>query len=379
MKKSLSKLQYISCFSGIGGLEGEGEPQVVCEINEDCQLVLSRRFPNSFIHSDITNLRPPSVELVAGGWPCQDISIAGQQMGLTGERSGLLVELIRVANEAGATSIVAENVGNLLRMRQGQEFNDAITMFHDAGFDFVTWRLLNARDFGLPQHRVRLIIIASKVRELAMSLFRELPDLPSTCTEESKRDQASGFYWTAGTHSINYSRGYAPTVKIGSSLNIASPPAIHFGNVVRQLTSLEALHLQGFTEGFDEVSTSAMYRMAGNAVPRPIGRWVFSGIESPSDATPSPQKLSEQLKFEISSEPNYDFARVGMSVKGARDFFYIPERNLRSVNLIDFIDISDTSSLSARAAAGLLGRLARSNQKIPSDLHDCLVKLAPGS
>lgn len=103
-------MRYISCFSGIGGLEASHSPELFCELDPNAAAVLKARNPAVPIWSDICSLHPPLTEVVAGGWPCQDLSIAGRQEGLKGLRSGLLCELLRVAVEAQAHTVVAKNV-----------------------------------------------------------------------------------------------------------------------------------------------------------------------------------------------------------------------------------------------------------------------------
>ena len=224
------QMRYVSCFSGIGGLEASTHPLVLCESDPDAVAVLEKIYSGVDVRPDVRTFEPPRVDVVAGGWPCQDLSIAGQQRGLSGLRSGLLLDMLRVAVRGGAHTVVAENVTNLLRMRKGFEFIASLEAFRDAGYPHIGWRTLNAREFGLPQNRARLLIIASKSADIVWTLFRELPPLP---TPVRRGDSAAGFYWTAGIHSINYSRGYVPTIKVGSSVGIASPPAVHYGEVVR--------------------------------------------------------------------------------------------------------------------------------------------------
>lgn len=366
---------YISCFSGIGGLEADHAPDVLCEMDPACRVVLRSRYPESTLVEDICLLHPPKAEIVAGGWPCQDLSIAGHQVGLAGPRSGLLAELLRVGKEARADTIIAENVANLLRMNGGNEFADALAMFHSAGFRFVSWRILNARHFGLPQHRNRLLLVASNDEDCARSLFRSTPEMPESDLDETKADLASGFYWTAGTHSINYSRGYVPTVKIGSSIKIASPPAVHYDKHVRTLSSEEALRLQGFDGPFHGVSATDQYRMAGNAVPRPIGQWVFEGVMGRIAPKDGAREEVEQLSLPWGSPKH---PRVGLSCDGRVIEFAEPKEMARAVNLIDFLDLECEASLSRRAARGLLSRLERSNQACPEDLRGLLRELARG-
>jgi DNA (cytosine-5)-methyltransferase 1 len=363
-------MNHISCFSGIGGLEGATAPLQVCEQDSDCQLVLSRTYPSAEIHGDIRTFRPMRAEVVAGGWPCQDISIAGSQAGLSGARSGLLFELLRVSREAGASTLVAENVANLLRMNFGQEFQLALDAIHDSGFPFISWRVLNARDFGLPQHRTRLILIASKSQSAVESLLRETPPLSAASIDGRKKRRAAGFYWTAGTHSINYSPGYSPTLKVGSGLRISSPPAVHYGNVIRALSPAESLRLQGFsTENFSDLSAASIYRMAGNAVAKVIGQWVFQGLEEDCRPAESLEVIEDQLCL---FPGNRRFEGCGRSFRGEITQLRIARGSRRACNLIDFIDKESPGRLSARASSGLLRRVARSGQVIPAELLDAL-------
>lgn len=369
-------MDYISCFSGIGGLEGSASPLIACELDDSCHDILRATFSELEIHPDIETLVPPHAEVVAGGWPCQDISIAGLQAGLSGVRSKLLYELLRVAKDSKAHTLIAENVTNLLRLAGGLEFQNSLKAIHEAGFPFIGWRVLNAREFGLPQHRTRLIIIASKEMRRVASLFRDTPKLDESVVSPRKASMAAGFYWTAGTHSINYSRGYTPTVKVGSSLNIPSPPAVHYGENIRQISPSEALSLQGFnSEAFSHVSAKDVFRMAGNAVPRPIGRWVFEGIENEIHEEYSIDKYPPQLGL-FSIDAGVRFHSKGVSVNGEVSEVKVPKTPNLATNLIDYLDTTSEDSLSPRAASGLLRRLERSGQTIDGDLHRALREVA---
>ena len=134
-------MRYLSCFSGIGGLEATDSPVLLCEMDDDARRVLSEVHPSAELWPDVETLVPPRVDVVAGGWPCQDLSVAGLRAGLEGLKSRLLLEMLRVAKEAGAHTVVAENVPNLLRMRSGLEFRASLTAFHRFGFGCVAWRI----------------------------------------------------------------------------------------------------------------------------------------------------------------------------------------------------------------------------------------------
>ena len=371
-------MDYLSLFSGLGGLESQtSSPVGFCELDYECHAILRDRHPDSWIHDDVGSLKPPRVEVVAGGWPCQDISIAGKQAGLVGARSGLLYEMVRVARDAQAHTIVGENVANLLRMRNGEEMHETLRAFHEGGFPVVTWRVVNLRQFGVPQHRSRLILIASQYPELAYSIFRPMPYFH---TEAETASGAAGFYWTAGTHSINYSRGYVPTIKVGSALKIPSPPAVHFGDTVRQLSIKEVLALQGFQDDRLEelASRPALYRMAGNAVAPVIGSWVLDGVLQGATCE-VPEIDVAHIVQNDSLFPDIaptKFPPIGLSTKGRVSALRSSRDQPFATNLIQFIDIRNTVPLSRRASNGLLSRLERSGQKIPTELERNLREIA---
>jgi DNA (cytosine-5)-methyltransferase 1 len=368
-------MKYLSCFSGIGGLEASHAPVLLCEIDESAVAVLRQRYPETDIWPDITTLDPPSVDVVAGGWPCQDLSIAGKQAGLSGLRSGLLIDMLRVAQAANAHTVVAENVPNVLRMNGGQEFSASLKAFRDAGYPFVTWRVLNARTFGLPQNRTRLLLVASQHWEICCTLFRECPELAEEVVDAQRSKEAAGFYWTAGTHSINYSKGYVPTIKVGSSLGIASPPAVHYGDVVRALSADEALRLQGFDiKAVNFTSASAAHRAAGNAVARPVGEWVLDGLGQASCAD---EPTLEPVQGELWCDDDHHsrFPLVGAQLGGEMRAVSVRE-GPGATNLLDYLDTDRGDRLSTRAARGLLDRLARSGQSCPATLRMALEDLA---
>ena len=376
-------MRYLSCFSGIGGLEASSPPVGFCDSDPDARRTLAREFPDIQIWNDIQTMEPPRVDVVAGGWPCQDLSIAGNQKGLSGLRSRLLIDMLRVAKDARATTIVAENVPNLLKLNQGMEFKASLNAIHHGGFRFIAWRVLNARAFGLPQNRNRVLMVASNDREIVETLFRPTPKLKPGTVESSKASDAAGFYWTAGTHSLNYSRGYVPTIKVGSSLSIASPPAVHYGNVVRGLSAQEALQLQGFDIPLEFfASRSAAFRAAGNAVPRPMGRWVMDGAldgtqGSSSAAVEEPLFDTKAADTATMTDPKPGtYPKIGLSENGSISGVSRMDSRSKALDLIDFLDLDDESRLSPRAASGLLKRLERSRQSCPSDLHDALCVLA---
>jgi DNA (cytosine-5)-methyltransferase 1 len=154
-----------SLFSGIGGLElgleWAGVGHTVWQVERDtfCRSVLERHWPNARRFDDVHtvgahNLEP--VDVICGGFPCQDISYAGKGLGLAGERSGLWFEFARVVGEMGPRFVVVENVAALITRGIG----DVLGTLSDLGYD-AQWRAIRASDVGAPHRRERIFIVAN--------------------------------------------------------------------------------------------------------------------------------------------------------------------------------------------------------------------------
>lgn len=374
-------MRAISLFSGVGGLELPGANSMLCEIDPECREVLRLRFPESRIHDDVMTLDPPRADVVFGGWPCQDLSVAGLRRGLAGEKSGLFFRMVDIAIDADVGTLVAENVPNLLKLENGENFRLVVEYLQRAGFKHVAWRSLNARQFGLPHQRRRIFIIASQDRQICLNLFRKLPRVSQAKFKEDPSVVA--FYWTAGLQGINLSRGFSPTLKVGSSLSIPSPPAILYKNRVRQISAREAILLQGFRlMDFKALPDKAIYRMMGNAVARPVGRFVAESVNENSESVPDSAFIPLTNQAELFSDILNSTSRISTwpdsgFIEGEEVKRFVEDKNRPLCNsLEDLVDLDDDSELSARAANGLLSRLSRSGKACPDDLRKALTKIA---
>ena len=156
-------------FSGIGGFaigesffEGQFKTELFCEINSYCQQVLSKNFKGVPIHDDIKTFKGTKgqFDLCTFGFPCQDISIGGQQRGIgEGTRSGLFYECIRILREVQPKFAIFENVRNLLSIEEGKVFQEVLFQIAQAGYD-AEWSVVSARDVGGCHLRERVWIIA---------------------------------------------------------------------------------------------------------------------------------------------------------------------------------------------------------------------------
>ena len=154
-----------SLFSGIGGfdlgLERAGMTVIwQVENNPFRKKILKRHWPDVELRDDIRTdtdgLERPDV--ICGGFPCQDVSVAGGRQGLVGEQSGLWYEYIRLVRELRPTWVLIENVPGLLSQNAGQDFEIVVSGLAASGYG-VAWRVLDSQYFGVPQRRRRVFIV----------------------------------------------------------------------------------------------------------------------------------------------------------------------------------------------------------------------------
>jgi DNA (cytosine-5)-methyltransferase 1 len=171
----MNKLTGVSLFAGVGGfdlaMERNGVEVVAnVEIDKACQSVLAKHFPNAKQFSDITEVKgsdligagfEPSRGIITGGFPCQDLSVAGKRRGLAGERSGLFWEISRLIEETKTEWFILENVPGLLTSNKGQDFGVVVGTMADIGYS-LAWRVLDAQHFGVPQRRKRVFIVGRR-------------------------------------------------------------------------------------------------------------------------------------------------------------------------------------------------------------------------
>ena len=172
-------MRVLSLFSGVGGfdmgLEAAGMTTVFqCEIDKHARAVLDHHWPDVPKWDDVTTLTGrhildavDGVDLVAWGSPCQDLSVAGQRRGLTGERSGLFHQGIRIIKELRELSngryptfSIWENVVGALSSNGGADFGEVLHEMDEAGACFSEWAVLDAQYFGVPQRRRRVFVLS---------------------------------------------------------------------------------------------------------------------------------------------------------------------------------------------------------------------------
>ena len=172
----MTKLRVLDLFSGIGGfslgLERTGgfETVAFCEIDPFCRRVLAKHWPKVPCYEDISRLNADAlapdgiaVDVITGGFPCQDISTAGKQAGIkAGTRSGLWSELVRLIGELQPRYAIVENVSALLAgpsEQPGGWFGRVLGDLAECGYD-AEWENIPAATVGAPHRRERIWIVA---------------------------------------------------------------------------------------------------------------------------------------------------------------------------------------------------------------------------
>lgn len=189
-------LTVLDLFSGIGGfslgLERTGGFKTVafCEIDPFCRKVLAKHWPDVPVHEDITTLRGEDVgpvDVIAGGFPCQDISTAGRGDGIEGSRSGLWSEFARLIGELRPRYVIVENVAALLGRGLDRVLGDLAAL----GFD-AEWHGIPIGTLGAPHNRDRIWILAYTDRRRRRTDLAGRNDADRTDARRSETDGLFG-------------------------------------------------------------------------------------------------------------------------------------------------------------------------------------------
>lgn len=355
------RLTIAGLFAGIGGIEvgfhqAGHETALLCEIDEGASRVLKRRMPGVELHRDVRELKYlPRVDVLAAGFPCQDLSQAGRTAGIRGRHSSLVGQVFRVLDSTprGPRWLLLENVSFMLQLDRGKAMRYLVDQLEERGFSWA-YRVVDTRAFGLPQRRQRVLLLASKTEDPRPVLFAEDQD------EEEwsfSLDVWCGFYWTEGLRGLGWAIDSVPTLKGGSSVGIPSPPAIWNPRTGEILTPeiRDAERLQGFpadwtlpaVEG-DGVRRGHRWKLVGNAVSVPVAKWVGRRLAKPGKFHPLTR---------LSLSRGVSWPRAAWGHKGhvfAVDANMWPVRYPRPA-LSDFLKFP-LAPLSARAASGFLSR-----------------------
>ncbi len=287
-------------FAGIGGIElgfsrAGHSAALFCENDKSATAVLNARFPGVPVHPDVRELRelPAEVNLLAGGFPCQDLSQAGKTAGITGERSGLVGEVFRLLRTHKLPWVVLENVPFMLQLGRGHALAVVLDALERLGYRWA-YRVVDTRAFGLPQRRERVFFVAGLDGDPRDVLLADDAGEPAPLDREGL---ACGFYWTEGIRGLGWAVNAVPTLKGGSTIGIPSSPAIWMPDGTMVKPDLrDAERMQGFEPGWTEpaekvVKRGYRWKLVGNAVTVDVAQWLgerlaVPGSYSPADAYP---------------------------------------------------------------------------------------------
>lgn len=287
-------------FAGIGGIEqglhasGRFETELLCEIDVGAREVLKDRFPHAAISNDIRLIKSlPKVDVVTAGFPCQDLSQAGRTAGIKGRQSGLIGEVFRLLRRKspGPKWLVLENVPFMLQLQRGRAMRFLVDHLEELGFTWA-YRVVDARAFGLPQRRQRVLLVASRTEDPRPVLFGCDADVaPSVFSG----DEMCGFYWTEGLRGLGWAVDAVPTLKGGSTIGIPSPPGIWDprDHSIGTPDIRDAERLQGFPENWTEaaltgegVKAGHRWKLVGNAVSVAKANWLGERLVNSPEAFP---------------------------------------------------------------------------------------------
>lgn len=364
-------MRVVGLFAGIGGLElglkkAGHRVAAMAENDPVASSVLARRFPDVPNLGDITRIKKlPECELLACGFPCQDLSPAGGTAGIHGEKSGAVEFVLRLvhASRRRPKWMLFENVPFLLSLKGGAGMRFLTQRIEDAGYTWA-YRVIDSRAFGLAQRRRRMFLLASRAEDPAEFLFADV----GVVREPAWRPGIPcGFYWTEGNRGVGWAVDATPPLKGTSGVGIASPPAIWRPQsrdfVTPTIEDAEAL--QGFRRGWtaflreDKLPERLRWRLVGNAVSVPASAWLGRILTGASvQRRPDAEELS-------ACEP-WPVAAYGM--RGRRYKVNVSEWPGRKgyVGLSEFLS-PDARLLSPRAARGFLERLERSRLRVPPE------------
>jgi len=267
----------------------------VAQVENDkyCRRVLKHHWPEVPYYADIREFSGSEwrgIDIISGGFPCQDLSISGRREGLAGARSGLFFEMCRVVDEVQPRIVIWENVPGLLNADEGGAMATVLGALADIGYSGC-WTVLDSQFFGVPQRRRRVfgafahrsvggwacgaaVLLEPEGGGWDPSKGREtgtkVAECANTCSGGSGRNRRQ----VAFVPRI----AYTCTARDGKGVNLREcTNTLVAVDGVRRLTPLEHERLQSFPDGWTDVggmSDIQRYRQIGNAVTVNVAYWI---------------------------------------------------------------------------------------------------------
>lgn len=361
-------------FAGIGGIElglskAGHEAALLCENDPSAKEVLKARFPDTRVVEDVRALKrlPSGTDLLAAGFPCQDLSQAGETRGIGGDRSGLVGEVFRLLETHDIPWVLLENVPFMLRLGRGAAMSFIVRRLEELGYKWA-YRVMDTRAFGLPQRRERVYLLASREVDPAPLLFKG-DSLPVNGLDYQGR--ACGFYWTEGVRGLGWAVGAVPTLKGGSTVGIPSPPALWLPDG-RMVTPdiRDAERLQGFSANWTKPAekvgrASFRWKLVGNAVSVPVAKWIGGRLAQSNSGA----QWNSHDGIVGGAWPDAAFNNDGCAFRV--DISRWPVKR-KQRDILEFLNY-EPKELSLRATRGFEKRLSSSSLRAPQEFRDALI------
>jgi DNA (cytosine-5)-methyltransferase 1 len=341
-------------FAGIGGIElgldrAGHKTSLLCEIDDAACAVLEKHFSGVPLHRDVRTLRslPRDIDMLTAGFPCQDLSQAGMTRGISGERSGLIGEVLALLKRRRVPWVLIENVPFMLQLGKGQALDVIVTELERLGYRWA-YRVVDSRAFGIPQRRQRVFLLATVAGDprpvmLADDAGDQRDLLPS-------RRRAFGFYWTEGLRGLGMAIDAVPTLKGGSGIGIPSPPAIVLPGGRRVVTP-------DIRDAELNRKAGTRWKLVGNAVTVDAAAWIGSRLRDPGYY----DSAGDSPLIRPGAWPHAAWSMGDGRYSSAVSRWPVAI-GCRSIQ--DFLAF-DPAPLSSRATAGFLSRLRRGSLRYP--------------
>lgn len=295
----MNEFKFIDLFAGIGGfhlaLEAVGGKCVFAsEADKFARQTYRANFGDIEINEDVRELDPkslPDFDVLCAGFPYQPFSDIGRRLGFEDMRGALFYEIIRITNAKRPKVLLLENVKNFVHHDKGRTLRVALEALVELGYK-AAYKVLNARDFGLPQNRNRVFIVAWRPEINAPLLFAwpEGDDSNTPLVADLLEDIQDDSYTLSDKAWAGYQRRRAKWGPTSFAYKLIYPDtpytktitAVCKGNTAtivyqgtdknpRWLTVREIARLQGFPDDFVlPCSKTQSYKQLGNAVPVPV-------------------------------------------------------------------------------------------------------------
>ena len=317
--QSKDKVKFIDLFAGTGAfsLALESSNKYECVFSNDMLESSKKIYDMNNSHlkltlKDLNNIDVNSIpehDLLCGGFPCQPFSIAGEQKGFDDERSNVFWKIIEILKKHNPNIVILENVKNLKSHDKGNTYKIILNELEKLGYFIKSSIIYTSKLTNIPQHRERIYIIGFKDKEKYDKFNFDFPSIKNLKIEDFLEKEVIDKYYYTNKYKVyddinntikkdiyetntlyQYRRYYTrenknnccPSLTANMGSGGHNVPLLKDKKGIRKLTPRECFNLQGFSKNYKlpELSDSALYHLAGNAVSIPVVKLIVDKIIS---------------------------------------------------------------------------------------------------